>query len=432
MTISYDKLALNHQILLDLPFNRGEGILCPEVAKPHHSVVHAGKPTLPAWASEEIFEIGPKGGAAKWSGLDFHSGRQCVFVSDGGFGIDWGLWTWGKGCLEFTMDMLLADLDPDTLSYWFKTVPPLCPEHPYAFPYMCFDIDSTGGHVKDKDLVLHSGPDDWDWYPPQGVWTQWSNACGWDSWHCELLRGTIAEMKPQLPNARLLNVAIQVGITVDAEVHPDPHIPISAFIDDICINGETYSLKPPVTPATLASGLGVLEFKGLSEYLQLLAASCADLDFTSEDYSIGCWFNAESGGADDKTLIGRFLVNDSGWELYHYINEILTLRHHHAAGASSHSACYSAGWAFGTWHFMGVSRSGASAIFYRNGVALTTTCNGGLIDPETCNQNLYIGNDTTGVNLYKGKLWRPRVWGRALSASEWAQIFERERHWFGV
>ena len=184
---------------------------------------------------------------------------------------------------------------------------------------------------------------------------------------------------------------------------------------------------------SLVSGLGVIDLNGTNEYLQLLAASCADLDFTSGDYSLGCWFNVESGGADDKTLIGRFLVNDSGWELYHYTNEILTLRHHHAAGATTRTACYSENWAYGTWHFIGVSRTGSSGIFYRNGVAITTTHSaGGLIDPEACAQNLYIGNDTTGVNLYKGKLWRPRIWNRALGADEWAALFEREKHWFGV
>jgi len=189
---------------------------------------------------------------------------------------------------------------------------------------------------------------------------------------------------------------------------------------------------------SLASGLGVIDLNEANdEYLQLLAASCADLDFTSGDYSLGGWFYFRAGGADDKTLMGRFLVDNNGWELYHYTNEILTLRHHHAAGATARTGAYSGNWAFGKWWFMGVSRSGASAQFYRGDasglVAPTTTISaGGLIDPETCNQNLLIGVDGTGVNDYNGKLWRPRVWGRALVAKEWAQIFEYERHWFGV
>jgi len=188
---------------------------------------------------------------------------------------------------------------------------------------------------------------------------------------------------------------------------------------------------------SLVSGLGVIDLNGTNEYLQLLAAACVDLDFMAGDYSLGGWLYFRAGGADDKTPMARFLVDNNGWELYHYTNEILTLRHHHAAGATLRTGAYSENWAFGKWWFMGVSRSGASAQFWRGDasglVALTTTISaGGLIDPETCNQNLYIGRDPTGVNLHNGKLWRPRIWGRALSADEWALIFEREGHWFGI
>lgn len=187
---------------------------------------------------------------------------------------------------------------------------------------------------------------------------------------------------------------------------------------------------PVWTP--LASGLMVLGFN-VTDYIFGTAAVTVDLNFTSGDYSLGGWFYFTAGGNDDKTLMARFRVDDMGWELYHYTNEILTLRHHHAAGASVRTAAYSENWTFGTWHFMGVSRTGASAIFYRNGVPLTTTISaGGLIDPETCNQNFFVGTDLTGVNDYNGMMWRPRIWGRALSADEWIQIFEYERHWFGA
>jgi len=188
---------------------------------------------------------------------------------------------------------------------------------------------------------------------------------------------------------------------------------------------------------SLVSGLGVIDLDGVDQYLVLLAAACADLNFTSGDYSLGGWFFIASGGADDKTLMSRFLVSNNGWELYHYTNEILTLRHHHAAGATTRTGAHSADWAYDKWWFMGVNRHGGDAQFWRgdiNGLAAlpTTITAGGLIDPEGCTQNLYIGRDPTGVNLYKGKLWRPRAWERALSAADWALIFEVERHWFGV
>ena len=184
------------------------------------------------------------------------------------------------------------------------------------------------------------------------------------------------------------------------------------------------------------SGLGVIDLDGVDQHLVLASAACADLDFTSGDYSLGVWVLIESGGDDDKTLMSRFLLDNDGWELYHYTNEILTLRHHHAAGATLRTAAYSENWAYDKWWFMGFSRQGASAQFYRgdvDGLATisTTISAGGLIDPEACNQNLYIGCNTgAAINFFKGKIWRPRAWGRALSAEDWKLIFESERHWF--
>jgi len=189
---------------------------------------------------------------------------------------------------------------------------------------------------------------------------------------------------------------------------------------------------------SLVSGLGVIDLDGVDQYLQLLAASCVDLDFTSEDYSLGEWVLFRAGGADDKTLMGRFLVSNNGWELYHYpTNHSITLRHHHATGATTRTGAYSLNWTYNKWWFMGVSRSGASAQFYRGDasglVALPTTITpGGLIDPENCGQNLYIGNDPTNTNLHNGKLWRPRAWGDSLSMADWTKIFEYEKHWFGM
>ena len=204
----------------------------------------------------------------------------------------------------------------------------------------------------------------------------------------------------------------------------------------------TYDVSKPHHPLTMvsapawtpiASDLMVLTFDGALDYIWGTAATTVDLNFTSGDYSLGGWFYFATGGADDKTLMGRFLVDNNGWEIYHYTNEILTLRHHHAAGATTRTACYSQDWAFDEWCFMGVSRSGATATFYRNGVAIPTTCTAGaLIDPETCNQNFFVGNDTTSTNLFNGMQSRPRIWDRSISASEWLYLFNTERHWFEV
>jgi len=207
----------------------------------------------------------------------------------------------------------------------------------------------------------------------------------------------------------------------------------------------THDIAPPHHPLTmvdapvwtrLPTGLMVLDLDD-PDYLWSPAVDTVDLDFVAGDYSLGGWFRFDPGIADDKTLMARFLLDNNGWELYHYTNEILTLRHHHAAGATVRTAAYSENWAFNKWWFMGVSRSGPSAQFYRGDesglVALPTTISaGGLIDPETCNENFFVGTDTTGINDYHGPIWRPRISGRALSEAHWREFFEMTKHWFNL
>jgi len=203
---------------------------------------------------------------------------------------------------------------------------------------------------------------------------------------------------------------------------------------------QNVALVDTPTWAKLVSGLGVITLNGTSEYLELARLACVDLDFIAGDYSIGGWFNWAAGDPS-QIIIGRYEEDVSGWELYLYDdpNYYLTLRHHHAGtivDLHPRSACYSGGWTQGVNHFMGISRTGGGdAIHYRNGVALTMTCStGGLVDPETeVTRDLVIGTRFTKTgNYFKNNLWRPRVWGRALSAEEWMQIFEYERHWFNV
>jgi len=192
---------------------------------------------------------------------------------------------------------------------------------------------------------------------------------------------------------------------------------------------------------SVASGLGVLTFDGLADYFYLDDAACVDLDFIAGDYSLGCWLNW-TDNALSQIVIARYQLDHSGWELYLTkvgAPEYLTLRHHHAGTlvppvtGNPRSGCYSIGWTPGIWWFMGLSRTGGGeAQHYQNGVALTMSTSG-LVDPETCSRDLVGGiRFTKDANYYKGSMWRPRIWNRALTAAEWLTIFEAERDWFGV
>lgn len=194
----------------------------------------------------------------------------------------------------------------------------------------------------------------------------------------------------------------------------------------------------------IKSGCPILEFvtvgggAGDGVYLDCDWSKSADMDFTTGDYSVACWINWDSTGGWSEIIIGRYGVDWDGWEIYLDISSGLNTvsqRHHHASLTPNlNSNCYSTGWTPGAWHFLGISRIGGNLypIHYRNGEPLTMSYeDSGMLDPDTCKRDLVIGcRYTKDANWYINQMWNPRVWDRALSRSEWKQIYEIEKHWF--
>lgn len=206
---------------------------------------------------------------------------------------------------------------------------------------------------------------------------------------------------------------------------------------------QNVSLVGPTWDKVALSNASALNFDGLTDYLECPAAATADLDFTSEDYSIVCWINWEDTGIAGEIVVGRYDIDvaHSGWELYLAFTGVdsLTLRHHHAGTlvppvtGNPRSACYSVGWTRGVWCLLGVSRTGGGeAQHYRNGVALTMVTSG-LVDPEPCSEDLVVGvRWTKNATFYKGKMKGLRIFDWVLSAGEMLEIFETERALYGI
>ena len=185
---------------------------------------------------------------------------------------------------------------------------------------------------------------------------------------------------------------------------------------------------------SIASGLPVLDFDGAADYAELAGASCADLNFTSEDYSLTCWLYRENPVSSDM-LMARYELDVSGWETYFYTNgahEYLTLRHHHATEASPRTGCYSDDWAIDQWWFLGITRSGLYPRHYRNGQEVEVTYDaGGLLDPDTCARDLVLSTRyTKDTDWFNGKIWDPRIWLGELTAIQMRTLFNMDRHWF--
>lgn len=187
------------------------------------------------------------------------------------------------------------------------------------------------------------------------------------------------------------------------------------------------------------SGLGVIELNGTDEYLQIPAADSQDLDFVG-DFTLATWIYPVYT-AQAMVIMCRNGTDVCGWCMYLYDNPTLgTLLSFRTNQAADHTECYAAGFPDSVWQLVGFSRdsAGETAICYKDGEALTTVFDGiPLLDPIVCvgliAKKLLIGvQDGEDGNWFKGKMWRPRAWNRKLSALEWKELYDMERHWFGL
>lgn len=183
--------------------------------------------------------------------------------------------------------------------------------------------------------------------------------------------------------------------------------------------------------AALDSGKMALTLGGVGsgDYAQCLNANCADLGFTSGDFSIGGWFKWEDTADDSQILIARYELSVGGWEVY--LTEAgalryLSLRLHHAGGITTRTAAYSLGWEYSTLYHFGITRSGTGATFYRNGLPITTVTDT-LIDPELTTQDMVIGvRYTKDANYLSGRLPRLFITGEALTAEDWLNMYKNQ------
>jgi len=169
------------------------------------------------------------------------------------------------------------------------------------------------------------------------------------------------------------------------------------------------------------------------QYLDAPAADTAALDFTSGDYSLAIWFYWTDSGLS-QVIMGKYAVNIRGWEVY--ITRIvamdyMTVRHHHAGGATLRTASYSLGWVPNQWHLFSYSRIGTGAQHYRDGQPIATVSDI-LIDPaSSAASDLVIGSRYThDANWFCGRFHRPRAWARALTADEHRQWYDHGAGWW--
>jgi hypothetical protein len=194
---------------------------------------------------------------------------------------------------------------------------------------------------------------------------------------------------------------------------------------DCVLNGATIGWT------LLPSGLYVMDFtSGTPDWIDCPAADTADLDFTIGDFSLGAWINLDDLSAN-RMIMCRGLLDTDGWHCAVLMDGSIVL-YTNQAGASQGSLSSVGLIVVGTSYLVGFSRHGASVRAFINGLDVTETI-GTHVHPLTANRELHIGiyDNETG-SPWEGQMWRPRIWDRYVDEWEWLELFNMERHWFGV
>jgi hypothetical protein len=191
------------------------------------------------------------------------------------------------------------------------------------------------------------------------------------------------------------------------------------------------TLTGPPTWAVLGNDLTYLSFNPATpDYIQILAASCADLGFTAASFSGAMWIYPDAYG-------NRYVFDKSsataGWAFW-IVGTSPYLGFTTAnAGPATQTTYGGANLALSAWQYIGFTRSGAGVRIFLNGRDATTTPATHINPAASAAINMDIGvANGAGAGWYDGRMWRPRIWNRALAAWEMLAVYERERDLFGV
>jgi len=131
------------------------------------------------------------------------------------------------------------------------------------------------------------------------------------------------------------------------------------------------------------------------DYIEIVA-SFTQLDFTSEDFSVVVRVTIDSL-ANHRTLLCRGLLSNDGYDLFISTSGAMYLRTSQD-GANQQSASSAGAIVINTWYTVGISRSDASVIIYKDGADVTSS-SGTHINPLTSSRSAKIGVTDNKVSI---------------------------------
>jgi len=211
----------------------------------------------------------------------------------------------------------------------------------------------------------------------------------------------------------LLDIFMDEGAGLIAHDSAKPH-----HVDPTLVGTPTW---------TNVSGLSVLNFdRTHPDYVRILLANCADINFTTQPFTISCWIYSTSNTWNtDFIMFGN--GGDRGYELGKWTTGGIYLKV--CGGTYKVTSPIS----LNVWHFIALTRITTNAWGYVDGIQQTLESDV-PVSITISAADLAIGGAGSGGGYggWLGMLYRPRIWSRALAPREINELFQRERGLFGV
>ncbi len=165
--------------------------------------------------------------------------------------------------------------------------------------------------------------------------------------------------------------------------------------------------------------------------LELAAAQSTDLNYQAGAFSGVVWaYPLDLAGAL-RTIFCKGGTVD-GWK-FHVAggNGAIYLTTYQAAGSQETLSAIGEV-VLNTWYMLGFSRLGAAVKLFKNGVDVTLTAPAHTPPDSAAARDFHVGCVLAHADGWDGYLWRPRIFSRQLSATNFKELFELERGLFGV
>lgn len=181
-----------------------------------------------------------------------------------------------------------------------------------------------------------------------------------------------------------------------------------------------------ITPVQLPTGLWVMSFNGVSSLVN--HGNNVSLNIT-RGLSFECWLNPIAIPAH-AYIGGNGQSANYGYQIW-LMSERRILFRTSQAVADQVSGTPVGGVSISSWSHIVVTRDGANAFVFINGVDATSV-HGVHVDPTISPENTYLGA-YRGVGSYINTYYAPpRIHNYALSAGDVWKRFQATRGWFGV